>query len=125
MEVKLVGWTTGSRKFPDADVFVDVAERGRLTYLADKAVKEDIIKNKWKFSGEWHQNGKCGMPVISVDGCIGQYMLSWRGWGSLMAEAWNDIEQEFKYDYMDFYMNCWLDGKCGAVHSEEEYVHGS
>ena len=32
------------------------------------------------------------------------FHISMRGWGGIMAEAWNKIENTDKYDYMDFYM---------------------
>ena len=119
MEIKLVGWTTGSDKTELAlAANVNKSDLSHFSYLCEKAIKEDIIKNKWKFSGEWHQNGKCGMPVISVDNVIGEYMLSWRAWGGLMAECWNEIEQDRKYDYIDFYM--WPSSE-ESVHSNEEW----
>ena len=118
MEIKLVGWTTGYDNFPDAQTFIGSAEKWHFNFLAEKAIKEDIMKNKWLFCGDWHQNGKCGMPVISVDSCIGQYMMAWRAWGALMADCWNNIEQTLKYDYMDFYMTCLSDKE--TRHSEEE-----
>jgi len=105
MGIKLVGWTTYKRGMPDIGSFVeDPEDKKSLAWTCDALVAEDIKKNKWKFSGDYHQNGKCGMPVMSYNGHEGIWMCSWRGWGGLMADCWNDIEKSYKYDYMDFYM---------------------
>ena len=107
MKVELVGWTTYYKGMPDIiEMHKDSADMNALVWNAEKAIKDDIIKNKYKFSGEYHQYGYCGTPVVSVDdGTVGAYTLSFRGWGGFMAECWNDIEHACKYDYMDFYMN--------------------
>lgn len=120
MEIKLVGWTTGSDKLDLAVVAnVDKSQLSHFSYLCEKAIKEDIIKNKWLFCGDWHQTGKCGMPVLKLDGKVGIYLVSMRYWGNIMAECWNEIEQTLKYDYMDFYMSCMIDKE--PKHCEEEY----
>lgn len=118
MEIKLVGWTTGSDKTDLAIVAnVDKSQLPHFSYLCEKAIKEDIIKNKWLFCGDWHQSGKCGMPVLELDGKVGTYLVSMRHWGSIMADCWNEIEQTLKYDYMDFYMDCLIDktSKHGSI----------
>ena len=118
MEIKLVGWTTGSDKTDLAIVAnVGKSQLPHFSYLCEKAIKEDIIKNKWLFCGDWHQSGKCGMPVLELDGKVGTYLVSMRHWGSIMADCWNEIEQTLKYDYMDFYMDCLIDktSKHGSI----------
>lgn len=120
MEIKLVGWTTGSDKTELAlAANVNKSDLSHFSYLCEKAIKEDIIKNHWMFSGDWHQNGKCGMPVLELDGKVGTYLVSMRYWGSIMADCWNEIEQTLKYDYMDFYMDCLTDKE--PKHCEDEY----
>ncbi len=120
MEIKLVGWTTGSNNIDLAiTAEVNKADLSHFSFLCEKAIKEDIIKNKWKFCGDWHQNGKCGMPVLELNGKVGTYLTSMRYWGGIMANCWNEIEQTNKYDYMDFYMECLNDED--PKHSEEEY----
>jgi hypothetical protein len=107
MNIEFAGWTTYKVGMPNALKFVsDNIDKAKLSQACERLVAEDIVKNKYKFSGEHHQYGKCGMPVISVDGQEGVWICSWRSWGELMAAAWNAIEQICKYDYTDFYMNC-------------------
>ena len=121
MEVKLVGWTTYKKGMPDAlSLDLSAEDRQHLAWACDKLVSEDIIKNKWKFSGEYHQNGKCGMPVMSIDGKEVVWMCSWREWGGLMADCWNDIEKSYKYDYMDFYMSGFGTGAADDVNACQE-----
>jgi len=59
---------------------------------------DEIIKNKFCFSGNQHQYSMVGAPKI--DGNI--YGYSQRGWGGIMADAWNKIEKTNNYDYCSF-----------------------
>lgn len=125
MNIELAGWTTYKAGMPDAMKLVsDSTDRAKLSWACERLVTEDIVKNKYKFSGEHHQYGKCGMPVMSVDRKEGVWICSWRAWGGLMADAWNAIEQICKYDYMDFYMNNGDDDICCCA-EEHAFVDSS
>lgn len=68
-------------------------------------VVAELVRNKIKFDGDYHQYGELGAPVIELDsGDQYVYTTTWRHWGRLTADAWNQIEKSQKYDYIDFYM---------------------
>ena len=68
-------------------------------------VVAELVRNRIKFDGDYHQYGELGAPVIELDsGTQYVYTTSWRHWGRLTANAWNQIEKFQKYDYIDFYM---------------------
>ena len=76
-------------------------ELHRAWQEAEDIVKACIRRYGFKFSGEYHQYGECGMPMFD-DGSV--LFCSWRHWGSIMAEAW-DPDGAKGLDYMDFYMS--------------------
>ena len=76
-------------------------ELHRAWQEAEDIVKACIRRYGFKFSGEYHQYGGCGMPMFD-DGSV--LFCSWRHWGSIMAEAW-DPDGAKGLDYMDFYMS--------------------
>ena len=111
-QMKIVKWVTGidHSKSPSKLIYpafeekhagrpCDEVERARRK--AEDIVKECIRRNGFKFSGEYHQYGKCGMPMFD-DGSV--LFCSWRHWGSIMAEAW-DSDGSKGQDYIDFYMS--------------------
>ena len=116
MELKFVGWINYYLMYKDTDRnIVDInvilkdnnytpENKKHVWFLIEKEIKNQIIKNKYDFSGEHHQYGKCGCPVFELDGKLGYALYSYRAWGGLMADCWNEIEETIKYDYMDFYM---------------------
>ncbi len=55
---------------------------------------EHIRENNIKFGGFYHQDGALGMPVFS-DGS--EMDKSYRGWGDIMAKAWEDEYDEWSY----------------------------
>ena len=92
---------------------LDVADfpeeiRSHLWYVFEKKTIEEIVRKKYRFSGDTHQRSKHGCPIFLVDGKKVYYPNSMRAWGAVMASAWDEIEQVSKYDYMDFYMECFL-----------------
>jgi len=110
MELKFAGWID-FQKCPEKNIKdlndiidIDKDERQKIWYKVHKKIKEEIIKFKYQFSGEYHQYGECGCPVFEIDGKLGYVLYSMRAWGEVMAECWDDIEQKSKYDYLDFYM---------------------
>lgn len=52
-----------------------------------EAIASDLRNHGYKFTGDYHQNGDYGAPVLD-DGTICQYSL--RGWGRVMSLAYSD-----------------------------------
>lgn len=120
--VKLVGW--GHFDFNEArrlekegkppvqkdywDVLKDRENVAGIVDQIEHLVIADIVKHKYCFDGEAHQNYKYGCPIVEVDGERLYYFVSWRYWGGIMADAWVKIDGR-SYDYMDFYMGVMSD----------------
>ena len=68
---------------------------------AEEAIIEDIRANGYVFSGWDHQSASTGCPMFE-DGRIRTYSL--RGWGRVMATAWNLKDAKGDPDYIEFYM---------------------
>lgn len=98
-------------KVPEQSDISDLSEEDRkhVWYVAEKKTIEDIVRKKYRFSGDTHQRSQFGCPILLVNGKKIYYTNSMRSWGGLMAKAWNEIEQSNNYDYMDFYMENFLD----------------
>ena len=87
-KLKIVGWTSFDSEYPTRMITSDeLTEQISL-------IKEEIIKNNYRFSGEEHQNSLTGVPVFSDGTC---FRASMRSWGMIMAAIYNG-------SYMDFYM---------------------
>ena len=110
--MKIVKWVTGldHTQTPSRLLYPAFEEKlagrprdeiERAWQEAEDLVKTCIRRNGFKFSGEYHQYGECGMPMFD-DGSV--LFCSWRHWGSIMAEAW-DPDGDKGLDYMDFYMS--------------------
>jgi hypothetical protein len=91
-EIKVVDWVKWTVN----------KDKAKFTPEHEDAVIECIIKNRYHFDGNTHQNHEHGMPVFN-DGL--HFAVSMRYWGGVMADAWNRIDNAFAYDYMDFYMS--------------------
>lgn len=66
---------------------IDVSIADSLYKNARQAVIEDIRNNNYHFSGEYHQNGDFGCPIIDDEY---SFEVSQREWGSIMADAYPD-----------------------------------
>lgn len=87
-KLKIIGWTSFDCDYPTEMISNDeLVEQISL-------IKEEIIKNKYRFSGEEHQNSLTGVPVFSDGTC---FRASMRSWGMIMAAIYGGT-------YMDFYM---------------------
>ena len=64
-----------------------------------EALREEIIKNKIKERGPWHQNDPKGVPMFS-DNTVATF--SFRAWGDLLAAIWS-TEENRDSNYMEFY----------------------
>lgn len=79
--MKIVKWDMfDTRKYDD---FENQEERE----TAIRILVDDIRKNRYHFSGYYHQNGESGAPVFDNGK---QLQFSLRGWGGVMAEAYPD-----------------------------------
>ena len=69
------------------------------------AIIANIRENRYCFSGECRQEFFGLIPVIDET-----YLFSttWRTWGQLMSEAWNELLGAEKFSYLDFYMKHYL-----------------
>lgn len=88
MKYEVIGWThCGSQTYPP---------HGDITACVDEAIIKEIRKYGYLFGGDRHED-YC--PVLN-DGTYVSY--SWRGWGRIMALAYN-VEGECAYmcGYMD------------------------
>lgn len=81
--LKIVGWTCYDDHFEEA-------ENTKEEY---KALIENIRQNGYKFSGDEHEYKDNCSPVLS-NGKIMHF--SWRGWGKVMADAYN-LDGDYAY----------------------------
>ena len=97
MKYKVIGWTNyDNEKYPCFDGSDDEYA------AAYSAVVDEIRAKGYRFSGDYHQEGESGCPVLN-DGTL--FILSMRGWGALMSEA-VDPDNSERMAYMDWYMDC-------------------
>ena len=66
-----------------------------------EALREEILQQGLRTSGEHHQNAENGAPVFS-DGTAASFSM--RAWGDLMAAIWHSETGE-DCIYMDFYLS--------------------
>ena len=66
-----------------------------------EAIRESVLNNKIRYTGQYHQNGSNGVPLFEDNSVA---LFSFRGWGDLMAAIWGE-EEDKDYSYMDFYMD--------------------
>ncbi len=78
--------------------YIEVFPKNFIPYL--EAIRDSVIENKLRYTGEFHQYGDTGVPVFSDNTCAS---MSYRAWADLMAAIWSEHEDK-DYNYMDFYM---------------------
>lgn len=100
-----IGWLGGHINGEKWDKYIRDFQPEVRPYLS--AVFQEIKKHRLRFGGDYHQYGEMGVPLFNDGKAL---CLSFRAWGDLMAAAWNSIENTTKYSYMDFYVNCLVDG---------------
>ena len=94
-DIKVVGWVNFDSDYPTRNYTnEEVMEVLRV-------IKRNIADNGYWFSGEEHQYGKNGAPLLSDGTC---FRASMRLFGMIMASVYNYLANEKKYSYMDFYM---------------------
>lgn len=90
MKYKVIGWV---------DCYGDGFKRHKnVTACVERAIIEEIRAKGYRFGGDAHENF---CPVLN-DGTFVSY--SWRGWGAVMARAWN-ADNSDGYAYALFYMD--------------------
>ena len=90
MKYRVVGWTY----YEDTEIL----DSGNTIGFAERnAIIDEIRKRKYLFSGWHHQESWDGVVPILNDGRKRCY--SQRGWGGVMAEAYNHMKD---YDYASF-----------------------
>ena len=75
-KLRIVGWTNFDSQYPSKPCTKE--EMDEIILL----IREEIIKNKYYFSGEEHQYSLTGVPVFSNGTC---FRASMRCWGYLMS----------------------------------------
>ena len=89
MKLRVIGWT-----FYDDDKYPE----GEVDEASYQAIRDDIKKNGYVFTGWHHQEiNKCA-PVLN-DGCIRRFTQ--RGWGGIMADAL-DKKEPYAYSWFAF-----------------------
>ena len=99
--MKVTGWTWYEN--PD---YKDMSPIGgpfpfenRWDDVKDLIIKE-IREHGYKFTGDYHQNGDFGAPIIDNEWI---YMVSQRSWGHMMVRAYPDkIDNSDGYGYCDW-----------------------
>lgn len=94
-ELKLVGWVDFDSEYPTKNTTQEELS------LMIELIKQDILKNGYRFSGEEHQNALTGVPLFSDGTC---FRASMRAWGTIMAMIYSDVDG-INYPYMEFYMS--------------------
>ena len=94
-KLRIVGWTNFDSQYPSKPCTKE--EMDEIILL----IREEIIKNKYYFSGEEHQYSLTGVPVFSNGTC---FRASMRCWGYLMSTIYLGHNDE-ELSYMDFYMS--------------------
>ena len=89
----VVGWTDY-----DNDYFPDC----QLTDEVCNAVAAEVRAKRYLFGGDSHQEYSACCPVLN-NGCCARF--SWRGWGTVIAMAYNLRGRNGQYDHMSGYMD--------------------
>ena len=88
-QLKVIKWMS----WKEAEPIPDASDDGNVI----KAVIDSIRAGNFHFSGEYHQNGKYGVPLLN-NGT--KFCASMREWGEIMAKAY----PEENLIYLDYYM---------------------
>jgi hypothetical protein len=110
-KLRIVGWTSFESEYPSRQCTKE--EMDEIIIL----IREEIIKNRYYFSGEEHQYSLTGVPVFSDGTC---FRASMRCWGYLMSTIYLGPNNE-ELSYMDFYMSLGENAvlpKCETIDTE-------
>lgn len=94
MDLKIVGWTNFDSEYPTRKF---TPEEFKEVILL---IQQEILDNKYDFSGEEHQNALTGVPVFSDGTC---FRATMRSWGSIISVLFKRDDGS-DCSYMDFYM---------------------
>jgi len=92
MGLKVIGWVC-------YDAFWFETAEGNEEEIG--AVVEEIRQKGYKFGGDDHENMPNCCPLLSNGKAVRK---SWRGWGAVMARAWDLRNEEGEYNYILWYM---------------------
>lgn len=97
--MKVTGWT-----WYDNPDYKDMAPVGGPFPFEDcwcevkEIIAEEIRKHGYKFTGDYHQNGDFGAPIIDNEWL---FMTSQRAWGHMMVRAYpEEIDNSDGYGYV-------------------------
>ena len=77
--MRIIGWTAWhDPRFPDEHNDPLFGERRA-------EVVEELKRRDYHFTGYYHQEGECGVPIFDDGGAL---RVSFRSWGQIMADAW-------------------------------------
>lgn len=83
--MKIIGWTNW-----DSSCYDIINHRNNKIEEAIELTINELRKNNYKFTGDYHQNGDYGVPIFD-NGAI--LKCSQREWGRIMASAYpNEID---------------------------------
>ena len=101
--MKIIGWTSwGNPKYTKTS---DLGGGLSWAQICEKEaiIVSEIVRNGYKFDGEYHQNGEFGVPVFD-DGTV--YEVSKRVWGDIIARAYpKEINNS---DGMGYCIGAWV-----------------
>ena len=108
--MKVTGWT----HWDNDDYERDLDSLSMDTYLdIEEAVIKEIKDKGYKFSGQYHQHGEYGCPIVDNEYV---YQVSMRKWGGIIARA-HSLPNE---DGLAYVMWAW----CKPNNEKEIYPEG-
>ena len=109
MKIKLKSWENAKNLTSNKkNIAISGSDRNWKEYIKSvpieyiehyNALRESIIEQDMRMSGNSHQYGFEGIPLFN-DGTIA--LFSFREWGCLLSAIWS-TEHKKQYDYMNFY----------------------
>lgn len=94
--MKVTGWTSWEDSRYKEFVGHTVAAEAEVEHI----IAEELRRYGYKFSGNYHQNGEYGVPVLDNEY---KYCVSQRRWGGIMVKAYPDeIDDKDGYGYVEW-----------------------
>lgn len=107
-ELEIIGWVDFDSDYPTRKF------KGEDFDKVVHKIRVEIVEKAYLFSGEEHQYGLCGVPLLSDGTC---FRASMRAWGYIMSTVYTGPNGE-ALNYMDFYMSL---GEDSVMPEYEEY----
>lgn len=112
--MQITGWTN----WFDDNRYSELPQTEALDVEVRALIARELRDHDYKFTGDYHQHGDFGVPII--DGAW-LYKCSQRKWGGIMADAYPDkIDNTDGYGYLQW---AWdkPDGEIMVVPNKEDY----